>query len=141
MNIYLDIDGTLIYEDLERRNQPAEGLEEFLIALRPHTVYWLTTHCMDGDPQYARALMKRTVSENLHADIDRIQPTTWQQRKTEAIDFTKDFLWLDNDVYPEDREDLRAKALKDGQWLAEVDLVANPNRLRDIVRDYLLMQH
>lgn len=39
MKIYLDIDGTLLHEDIERIGEPAEGLAEFIIALRPHDVY------------------------------------------------------------------------------------------------------
>ena len=136
MNIYLDIDGTLIHEDRVHAGKPAEGLADLFQALRPHTVYWLTTHCMDGDPAYAQGLVKTLVPKDLHTDVDRIKPTTWRERKTEAIDFSQEFLWLDNDVYPEDREYLRTHALRDKQWLAEVNLERNPDRLRDIVREY-----
>ncbi|MBP9759771.1 MAG: hypothetical protein KBD24_00190 [Candidatus Pacebacteria bacterium] len=116
MNIYLDIDGTLIHEDLERAGEPAEGLADFIRALfprssdphthttYPYSVYWLTTHCMDGDPIHARKLMKASVPAELHGDIDRIKPTRWSVMKTEAIDFTKEFIWFDNDVMAIERE-------------------------------------
>lgn len=135
MNIYLDIDGTLIHEDIERAGEPAEGLVEFLVALRPHEVYWLTTHCMDGDPIHARKLMKASVPAELQGDIDRIKPTRWSVMKTEAIDFSMEFIWFDNDVMAAEREVLRKKAILDRQWLIEMDLVANPRRLCDVRAD------
>lgn len=60
MDIYLDIDGTLIHEDLtDNYGKAAAGLEEFLIALRPFDIYWLTTHCRDGNPDRAREIMMK----------------------------------------------------------------------------------
>jgi len=138
MNIYLDIDGTLIHENIERAGEPAEGLRELLIALRPHDTYWLTTHCRNGDPQYARAILKGVLPEDLHQDIDRIRPTAWSVQKNEAIDFTQAFMWLDNDLMASEREALKQKALFDRQWLVEVNLEENPHRLRDVISDYLL---
>lgn len=137
MKIYLDIDGTLIHEDIEQAGKPAEGLEEFLLALRPHDTYWLTTHCMHGDPQHASRLLKKSVPTSLYADVDRIKPTRWDVQKTEAIDFSDEFIWFDNDVMASERDVLRKRALGDRQWLIEVDLVDNPKRLLDIVHDTL----
>ncbi len=136
MNIYLDIDGTLIHEDLNKFRQPAEGLMVFLQAIRSYNLYWLTTHCMDGNRTHAQAFLKSVTPEELHTRIDLIKPTTWHTLKTEAIDFTKPFMWLDNDVLKEERTVLREKAIHDKQWLIEVDLVDNPARLVDITRDY-----
>lgn len=143
MNIYLDIDGTLIHEDRYRAGEPAEGLEDLFRVLFAHahadhpcSVFWLTTHCMDGDPQYARRIMKSVLPPHFHADIDRIKPTVWSEQKTEAIDFSRPFIWLDNDVMASEREVLKRRALMDRQWLVEVDLEADPQRLRDVVRDY-----
>lgn len=137
MKIYLDIDGTLIHEDIERAGEPAEGLEDFIRALRPYDVYWLTTHCMDGDPIHARKLMKASVPAELHADIDRIKPTRWGVMKTEAIDFSGPFIWFDNDVMASERQVLRNKAVNERQWLIEVNFEENPRRLVEIVREVL----
>jgi hypothetical protein len=138
MNIYLDIDGTLIHEDLPHAGKPAAGLAEFIVALRPYDVYWLTTHCMHGDPRHARALVKSVLPEELHADIDRIKPTTWEIEKTDAIDFSKEFIWLDDTIFDAERNVLEQKAVKDRQWLIEVHLDENPDRLIDIIHDYLV---
>ncbi len=136
MNIYLDIDGTLIHEDLTANyGKAAAGLAEFLIALRPHTTYWLTTHCRDGKPERAREIMKRFVPPELYADIDRIKPTAWDVMKTEGIDWFQDFIWFDNDIYPFEWEQIKEGT--DGQQVIEVNLKANPNQLVEIARDIL----
>ena len=101
--LYLDIDGTLIHEELgERWGQPAEGLADFIRATEPFSVSWLTTHCMDGDPTRARALVQKHLSEELHPLVDRIKPSRWSTYKTEALDPTEPFIWFDNDILPEE---------------------------------------
>lgn len=134
MNIYLDIDGTLIHEDLsEMLGKPAAGLEEFIIALRPHTTYWLTTHCRDGNPQRAREIMKRVLPDTLHSDIDRIKPTVWDRFKTEGIDWNQDFIWFDNDIG--DYERARFNDAPDTKSFIEMDLRASPNQLIEILSE------
>ena len=98
MKIYLDIDGTMIHEEIEKAGVPALGLEEFLVALRPYDTYWLSTHCMNGNPEFAQRLMKKKVSEEFYEDIERVTPTAWSVLKTDALDFTSDFIWFDNEV-------------------------------------------
>jgi hypothetical protein len=136
MNIYLDIDGTMIHEDLsDRYGKPAEGLEAFIIALRPFDTYWLTTHCRNGDPARAREIMKRVLPDELHADIDRIRPTVWTDLKTEGIDFGTEFIWFDNDIHA--AEWGRLKECSEAQMAIEVDLRKNPRHLIEITRDIL----
>lgn len=136
MKIYLDIDGTMIHEDLtENYCKPAKGLIEFLVALRPYDTYWLTTHCTTGDPENARRIMKEKVPEAYHADIDRIKPTVWQDMKTEALDFSSDFIWFDNDVFDAEWKVLEKCA--ENQSVVQVDLRTNPEHLIEITRDIL----
>ena len=136
MNIYLDIDGTMIHEDhWDTENQAAVGLAEFIIALRPHNTYWLTTHCMDGNPKRARTIMKQYLPIELHADIERIIPTTWNILKTEGIDWTSDFIWFDNDIFPAEWERMRQG--REGQQVIEVNLKQNPEQLIEITNSVL----
>ena len=136
MRIYLDIDGTMIHEDLtENYGKPAMGLEEFLIALRPYETFWLTTHCTDGDPSNARRIMKNVLPERLYADIDRIQGTSWETNKTTGIDFGSDFIWFDNDIFDSEWRDL--EKCRSNQSVVQVDLRKNPRQLLEIVRDVL----
>lgn len=137
MNIYLDIDGTLIHEDLtDNYCKPAAGLEEFIIALRPHNVYWLTTHCRDGNPERAREILKEHLPESLHADIDRIKPTIWDTMKTQGIDWSKDFIWVDNDIMIAERK--LFESAKPEQQIIEVNLILNPKQLLEIARDIII---
>lgn len=136
MKIYLDIDGTMIHEDLsDMYCKPAVGLEDFIVALRPYDTYWLTTHCTTGDPTNARRIMKSVLPAELHADIDRIKPTAWQDLKTQGIDFKSDFIWFDNDIYP--GEWTKLNKCHDGQIVIEIDLRNNPEHLIEITRDLL----
>lgn len=134
MNIYLDIDGTMIHEDLtENYGKSAEGLSEFLIALRPYDTFWLTTHCRDGNPERAREIMKRHVPEELFGDIDRIKPTVWDTLKTEGINWNQDFIWFDNDI--SDSEHIRFAGAPDTQAFMEVNLRSNPKQLFEIISE------
>ena len=135
MKIYLDIDGTMIHEEIEKAGVPAVGLEEFLVALRPYETYWLTTHCMNGDPQYAQKLMKKKVSEDYYGDIERIMPTAWSLLKTDALDFSSDFIWFDNEVSSQELKELQE--CNESQSLMQVDLKTNPEQLIEITRDVL----
>lgn len=136
MNIYLDIDGTMIHEDRwDMENPAAAGLVEFIISLRPHTPYWLTTHCRDGNPERAREIMKRYLPPELHADIDRIKPTVWDVMKTEGIDWSQDFIWFDNDISHSEWEKISHGA--PAQQAIEVNLRQNPHQLIEVARDIL----
>lgn len=134
MKIYLDIDGTMIHEDLtENYGKAAAGLEEFIIALRPYDTYWLTTHCTTGDPVNAVRIMKNVLPESLYPDIDRIKGTVWSDMKTEALDWDSDFIWFDNDIF--DAEWKALKQCNENQSVVQVDLRTNPKQLIEITRD------
>lgn len=136
MKIYLDIDGTMLHEDLwDNTNLAAAGLYEFLVALRSHETFWLTTHCRDGNPERAREIMKRHVPAELYPDIDRIKPTVWDTLKTEGIDWTGEFIWFDNDI--SDAEWERFPMADEGQQVYEVNLLENPEQLIEITRELL----
>lgn len=136
MKIYLDIDGTLLQQDhTAKRGQAAAGLEEFLVALRPYDTYWLTTHCTDGDPTRAREIMKRVLPDALHPDIDRIKGTVWNHLKTEALDWSSDFIWFDDNIFASEWEVLAQG--REQQSAIQVDLRNNPEQLLEIVRDVL----
>jgi hypothetical protein len=136
MNIYLDIDGTMIHEDRwDLENTASEGLVDFIVALRPHTTYWLTIHCRDGNPERAREIMKRHLPAELHNDIERIKPTVWDTMKTQGIDWSQDFIWFDNDISP--FEWGKIKQGSENQQAIEVNLKLNPKQLIEITQDIL----
>jgi hypothetical protein len=136
MKIYLDIDGTLIHEDLtENYGKPAAGLEDFISALKPYEVYWLTTHCRDNDPSNAQRIVKAVLPESFHEQIDSIKPVSWDVNKTEALDWDSDFIWFDNDIFDAEWEDL--KRGKENQSVIQIDLKDNPKQLIEITNEVL----
>jgi hypothetical protein len=131
MNIYLDIDGVI----LANEKNLALGAEEFLKYVIPrYPTYWLTTHCMDGDPSLAIQNVGRLCTPEVRELLKLIKPTAWRVAKTEAIDFSEEFLWFDDDLYDDERGTLeKNNALS--SWL-EVNLSENQNQLVDILADF-----
>lgn len=115
-NIYLDIDGVLLAND----KNPATHADEFIeYVVSNYPTYWLTTHCKSKD-NYAADLLSRYFSEETMKYIRQIKPTIWSTWKTEGIDFSKPFLWFDDDLFEKEREELlKHKVLEN--WI-EVDL-------------------
>ena len=123
-NIYLDIDGVILANE---ENLPV-GAEEFIkYAVNNFDVYWLTTHCTEGDSTHAINYVMRAGNENLRPHLEKLIPTSWKDNKTEAIDFRKPFLWFDDDCYLTERQDLE-KNNAYSSWV-EVDLRNYPDQL------------
>jgi hypothetical protein len=92
--LYLAIDGVLL---TAKHTQAAPGVDEFVEFITQNfACYWLTTHCKgDSAPalRYLSLFLKPATLEKLR---QAVQPTTWDTLKTEAIDLTSDFYWLDD---------------------------------------------
>jgi hypothetical protein len=121
--LYLDIDGVLLANELNL----AEGAKEFIkYAADNFEVYWLTTHCMDGDPAHAVEYLARA-DEEIKPWLKKFKPTVWSLKKTDAIDFTKPFLWFDDDCYSEEQRVLKESNVFNS-WI-EVDLRKYPDQM------------
>jgi hypothetical protein len=122
-NIYLDIDGVILAND----KNPAKHADEFIrFVVEKYPVYWLTTHCK-ADDNYAAELLSRFFSEETMKYIRKIRPTAWNTWKTEAIDFSKPFLWFDDDLFDEERKELEKNGVLEN-WIG-VDLQKNEDAL------------
>ncbi len=133
-NIYLDIDGVLLANDLT----PANYAKEFIATVLeryPYTTYWLTTHC-DGDASVPIQHIGHLFDDETVELMKKLKPTSWQTAKTRAIDFNKPFLWFDDDLFYEEKETLLEKGALDN-WI-EVDLVKNPDQLAEFVTSFPL---
>jgi hypothetical protein len=129
-NIYLDIDGVL----LANENNAAEGADAFLRhVIENHDTYWLTTHC-HGDASVPVKRFGHLFEPATGKLLPKIKATDWQDAKTEAIDFSKPFLWFDDDLYPDERLALLQHGAVDS-WI-EVDLAKNPQQLKQLVRHF-----
>ena len=103
MNIYLDIDGVL-----RGTTSPVEDvvslLEYILIKYRDST-YWLTTHCRQGYNHTRQALLDSELPRDLvERAVTIIKPTDFNILKTEGIDFTQPFLWLDDNLFQSEQK-------------------------------------
>ncbi len=127
MNIYLDVDGTILTKD----KQPAQGLVEFLKHLTEnHQVFWLTTHCKEGDASMVIKYLSNYFPEEATVLLSKIQATTWTTWKTEAIDFSTDFRWFDDFPLSPEIEELAKHNAQ--SKLIRVDLQTNPETLNNI---------
>jgi hypothetical protein len=134
MNIYLDIDGVL----LANERYPAEHAPEFIkyvLTHYPDSTYWLTTHCQGDASKPIQNIGHLFDAETVEL-MKKIKPTTWpnSSNKTDAIDFTKPFLWFDDDLFITERQALiEHKSLEN--WI-EVDLRKDPDMLGKFLQSF-----
>ncbi len=120
---------------MANEHYPAEHAGEFIkYVTENYEVYWLTTQCMDGKPSWAVQYVNRAFDEDLTPWLNKIEPTTWQENKTEAIDFSEPFLWFDDDLFDEEREELIKHGVL-GNWI-EVYLNKNPDALGKFIQSF-----
>lgn len=131
MNIYLDIDGVILANDL----QPANHAKEFIKHITDnHTVYWLTTHCK-GDADYTVNHINRFFDIETISLLKKIKPTNWNTWKTEAIDFSQPFIWLDDQIFEVEKRDLeKHNALS--SWI-EINLSKNVDQLKSLINEII----
>ncbi len=131
--LYLDIDGVLV-----RGGQATEGMVEFLQYVTEHfDCYWLTTHC-HGDAKPVFLYLVSRVPKEALSYIEQFKPTTWGGWKTEAIDFSAPFYWLDDNLFEPERQALvEHNALTS---FIHIDLNKNPNQLLEL-KEQLKISH
>ncbi len=132
MNIYIDIDGVLLANEIHT----APGANKFLRALltkHPDSTYWLTTHCWRGENRCIE-LLSPFLQPETAALLPKIKPTEWGELKTDAIDFNQPFLWFDDDLLPDEAKVLRQhNAL--GNYVP-VDLQSQATQLLELTRRF-----
>lgn len=131
MNLYLDIDGVILDK---KQGCPAYGLEPFLRFTTTYfRCFWLTTHCNGDASATIISLASRIPKETLGL-MSNIQPTRWRLWKTEAIDFTQPFYWLDDYAFDSEKAILREQGCETSLIL--VDLNAHPQQLEEIQKQF-----
>ncbi len=124
--LYLDIDGVLLSKD----GTAAEGLVEFLsFVTSTFECYWLTTHCDGDSDQVFLYLVGRVPAEAL-SSIERVKPTRFGTLKTEGIDFTGPFYWLDDTVFESEQAVLRVNGAEES--FLHVDINQDPQALQKV---------
>ena len=95
-------------------------LLEYILERFPHSTYWLTTHCRWGSNQCAQWLEQNGLPKPLVDRLHRtVRPTHWHTLKTEAIDFSIPFVWLDDALLYSERAVLRQHHAQDGVFLMD----------------------
>lgn len=125
-NIYLDINGVLLVDENHAANYADEFLQTILEAY-PNSTYWLTTHNWNGENRAKAVLTPYLKSETVKL-LDKIKTTKWTERKTDAIDFDEDFLWFDDDLWPDE-----LKALEEHE-AAEQFILVKLNKDPDMLK-------
>ncbi len=124
-NIYLDIDGVLLANEINPANYASEFLK-YVLTNYPDTTYWLTTHCQ-GDASVPIQHIGHLFPSDVTELMKKIKPTTWDRAKTSAIDFNQPFLWFDDDLFYEEKQELLKYDALDN-WIG-VDLSTDPDQL------------
>ena len=128
MNVYLDIDGVLLANENNAANYADEFLQAVLAAC-PDSTYWLTTHNWRGENRTKEVLAPHLRPETVPL-LDKIKPSVWNEMKTDGINFSEKFIWLDDDLWQDELKVLERHNATDNFIL--IDLQKNPNQLKDI---------
>lgn len=100
MNVYLDIDGVLLVDASHAANY-ADDFLQTILAKYPDSTHWLTTHNWHGE-NHAKEVLAPYLKPETAQLLDKIKPTRWDELKTDAINFDDDFLWFDDDLWPDE---------------------------------------
>ncbi|MEX1058933.1 MAG: hypothetical protein WEC17_00630 [Candidatus Saccharimonadales bacterium] len=127
IDIYLNIDGVLLDSD----SRPANYSREFIKYIVPNfNTYWLSSRSKDGNFMIIKELSK-IFEPKIVELIGGIRPARWSFAKTQAIDFSRPFLWFDDELVVHERLELiRNNVLE--SWI-EVNLTRDENRLSDFL--------
>ena len=107
MNIYLDIDGVLrgAASPIEDRVE----LLDYILTNFSDSAYWLTTHCRQDYNHTRAALLNSDLPKDLVERVSSIvKPTNFGVLKTDAIDFEKPFIWLDDNLFESEQKVLES---------------------------------
>lgn len=129
--VYLDVDGVILANEAHAADH-ADAFIEYVVQNYP--TVWLTTHCMNNDPGTVLGRLEGLLKPPTLKLLTQVGGAKWDLWKTEAIDFTKPFLWFDDDCYPEEQEVLNRYGCL-GSWI-EVDLYKNPHQLREFLANF-----
>jgi hypothetical protein len=133
VDIYLDIDGVILFNGKPAKH--ADDFIKFIINRYPRSTYWLTTRC-NGDAELTVSQIGRLFSLETVGLLKKIKATTWPIVKTQAIDFSRPFLWFDDKIGYADKENLLSHGALEN--LVLVDLENKPESLKHIIYDFPL---
>lgn len=125
--LYIDIDGIILSTRPTKAANFAVPFIHYII--ENFDCYWLTTHCK-GDTGNTLKYLKKYFDEDTMSLLQKIKPTNWKNLKTEAIDFTSDFLWIEDNPMEDEKAVLKASSATDRLLLLEEN---NPDALLQLI--------
>ena len=114
--LYIDIDGVLL--KYTGNNVPKDINKFIRFIVTNFDCYWLTTHCK-GNAQTAIDYLSEYLSADDLRLLQNIKATDWNTLKTEAIDFTSGFYWIDDYAMNAEKEILQIKGKQDSLILVQ----------------------
>lgn len=127
IDIYLNVDGVL----LGSNSRPSNYSREFLKHIVPNfDTYWLSSRAKGENFAVIKEL-SLVFEPKIIELISRVRPTRWSFAKTQAIDFSRPFLWFDDELVVHERLELIKNNVLES-WI-EVDLAKDESRLADFL--------
>ena len=147
MILYLDIDGSLILTSERHLASKCElglGCLQFLqYATQNYDCRWLSFHARKGFTNnvsrvFRQAIGVHTLPKEWNVVLDRIQPAPWCSHKTDGIDFTTDFYWLDDAASEYDQKILAERRMSNRLIKVHLNHFASDlYRVREILDDVI----
>ena len=109
-DLYLDVDGVLLFMD-KRENQWLIGMIQQARGFFGR-IFWLS--CWTSDGKAERLYEKHPAFRELKAT-----PLKWNKLKTEALDWTRPFIWIEDGLLKEEMAFFKSKAVS-GQDVYEI---------------------
>ena len=107
----------------------AKHAKEFIeFCLSNYQCFWLTTHCNDGDPKNLMKMFRSYADSAVMELLKNIKPTQWKTFKSEAIDFSSNFYWIEDQLMSYEIDQLKKNNAFD-RWI-KIDTRKQPNDLR-----------
>ena len=136
LRVYIDIDGTILYDPPYRRGHDhldlqliCDGLEEFLLFVVEHCEpYWLSYRTHQGAIQP----LEERLFPHLPSVARSIPAAYWDEWKTDAIGETAPFLWFEDGLERECDAWLRQRGLEANFFEVDPACCDNPR---------LMLQH
>ncbi len=127
IDLYLDVDGVIVGRNHAGNKAIIPNIEDILLYTKEHFhCCWLTTHGRYSTDDVIKYLSLYSQDINLSLFV-HIEAVRWNTLKTEAIDFSRPFIWIDDQLLQAEVRILKEKACLEN-WLF-VDTCQNINGL------------
>ena len=129
--LYLDVDGVLL--TLKNTRIADFSIPFIHFITKRFDCYWLTTHCK-GNIGSVIAYLSEYFDAAIIEQLAVIKPTNWQTLKTEAIDFSTNFYWIDDYPLQAEFEVLKKHDVTNKLVIVDLSKFGELNRIIDFLQ-------